>query len=1285
MTGDIQNQADLISLFDQKENNLSFANGLTRTVDDIALGGTLANGTTLSAEEGATINFLTDIDNTDGIFFKASFTSSSPSSVAISTANIGIFIDEDNLFSVESGAGSGGLHVKDAVNQKGLQYVRNYENSFGVRSLIDKNYADNRIGGQTLNETVTAPTGTEDGYALTWNDIAGSYELTPSALALTNGSGTTANGSAVDLGGTLTSDVNIEGGANFTFTFGTGNTNLGTFGSAMFGEGSTIAENVGAALSVGEGVYVAAYGGTAFGRSTYAGGQYSQIGGWYAIGPVDPLVNLKTPRTGPSASASFGFYATDSNQTDNDGVNAAASAILGGYNHNIPSTSPRSVILGGNAIKADDSSPDTVFLPKVRIGRGNNATIPAGLGTDEVIVIDGTTGELKKVTQSGIGGGGGAFTAAVDTTISATSPVILDEATGDEIAYDLSYTVNKATSGKHTGIFVNVTDTASPATLNTLLDLQIGGISKFRVDEDDTNDSGFYFWQNRIGFDGPTGDDWLEMSPGNWFRVKINNGTRFEVRPEWLRYTSNPNEETAATNVVEFNTKELGATTAVEQNMFVINGTVTQSGTATGYTAFQMNVTENATVGTNYLMDLRVGGVSLFNISNTGAATADAFIKTGGLSTEFLKADGSVDTNTYLTGNQTITLTGDVTGSGTTSIATTIATGAVDIAMLSATGTPSSSTYLRGDNTWATVAGGGGITNDGAVNEVVKSDGTNVTGTGVFSSNIGDLVLGSASLAGDRKISVNSDSSTRTTLTLEHKGIVSNPGDVTVLGTSSESRFIVGSSTAGKFARINVNANDTDDSSINIGQTGSGNSRLSLTTTGTGDIHTYYFTTGRYYSLGVDQSDANSYKLTTSPSLSTLSPSGGTTIFKFGSDGLVTFNSNIGGGGTTNFLRADGVWTAPGDVFKDGNPANNQIGVWTGNGTIEGDPAFTFTNAVAPLLTITSSTSSVGFNVTTTSNTATHDAVINLSAGSNSGDSYTRYIITSSAEYSLGLDNTDNRFKLNYGTGGVTRPSDAGPLLSVSSVGEFIFNNSVGDGVIISGPNITGAGATNKDLNIFASGASASDTAGTITIAAGNAVSGIGGDVIIEPGSGGTDGVISLRGSDGTTEMEIRDGGVQLDTKFFITTRLNMDYETAIPVGTTAEMSLVRILTSAGTPTAGFGGFYNYHLNTTAGPTSSTQIGRFGWRWDIVDTRGEMFFANTAGQDMLVMQENRAIGFFGATPVVQPGDTGEATGFTAGAGTAVNDDSTFTGNVGARAYRINDIVKNLKNLGILQS
>lgn len=62
---------------------------------------------------------------------------------------------------------------------------------------------------------------------------------------------------------------------------------------------------------------------------------------------------------------------------------------------------------------------------------------------------------------------------------------------------------------------------------------------------------------------------------------------------------------------------------------------------------------------------------------------------------------------------------------------------------------------------------------------------------------------------------------------------------------------------------------------------------------------------------------------------------------------------------------------------------------------------------------------------------------------------------------------------------------------------------------------------------------------------------------------------------------------------------------------------------------------------------------------------------------------SQKIGFFNATPVVQPATTGTVTGFTAGTGTAVLDDSTFTGNTGATAYTVGDIVRALKTLGFL--
>jgi hypothetical protein len=61
------------------------------------------------------------------------------------------------------------------------------------------------------------------------------------------------------------------------------------------------------------------------------------------------------------------------------------------------------------------------------------------------------------------------------------------------------------------------------------------------------------------------------------------------------------------------------------------------------------------------------------------------------------------------------------------------------------------------------------------------------------------------------------------------------------------------------------------------------------------------------------------------------------------------------------------------------------------------------------------------------------------------------------------------------------------------------------------------------------------------------------------------------------------------------------------------------------------------------------------------------------------------LGFFGVSLVGQQSTTGTVTGFTAGAGTAVNQTSTFTGGTGSKAYTIGDIVLALKNLGLLQS
>jgi hypothetical protein len=64
------------------------------------------------------------------------------------------------------------------------------------------------------------------------------------------------------------------------------------------------------------------------------------------------------------------------------------------------------------------------------------------------------------------------------------------------------------------------------------------------------------------------------------------------------------------------------------------------------------------------------------------------------------------------------------------------------------------------------------------------------------------------------------------------------------------------------------------------------------------------------------------------------------------------------------------------------------------------------------------------------------------------------------------------------------------------------------------------------------------------------------------------------------------------------------------------------------------------------------------------------------------------LGFYGNTPIVRPSSTGEFSGHNGGAGTALTHKDTFIGSaVGvpySTAYTLNDIVKHLKALGILE-
>jgi hypothetical protein len=85
----------------------------------------------------------------------------------------------------------------------------------------------------------------------------------------------------------------------------------------------------------------------------------------------------------------------------------------------------------------------------------------------------------------------------------------------------------------------------------------------------------------------------------------------------------------------------------------------------------------------------------------------------------------------------------------------------------------------------------------------------------------------------------------------------------------------------------------------------------------------------------------------------------------------------------------------------------------------------------------------------------------------------------------------------------------------------------------------------------------------------------------------------------------------------------------------------------------------------------------------ISDTGNRVLATGTGTQ--IGTATNQKLGLFNATPVAQQAGTGETTGASGGSGTIVHTNGTFTGNVGSAAYTISDIVKALKNLGLLAS
>ena len=363
--------------------------------------------------------------------------------------------------------------------------------------------------------------------------------------------------------------------------------------------------------------------------------------------------------------------------------------------------------------------------------------------------------------------------------------------------------------------------------------------------------------------------------------------------------------------------------------------------------------------------------LNIFNLTDAGALTvpgsftAASIVRSGGTSAQFLKADGSVDSSTYITGNQSITLSGDATGSGTTAITVTLANSGVTAGTYRSVTVDAKGRVTGGTN--PTTLSGYGITD-------ALSNSTTSTQSGYF----GDIFLfddstpshylaitNSANLTAARTLSINVNDADRTislsgNLTVSAAATVSGTntgdqtitltGDVTGSGTGSFATTLANSGvTAGTYNNVTVNAKGLVTGGSNVSYltsytetdtlatvTGRGASTTTAVTftggitiggqgTGTGIIGNAGFTSN-YTGISLNGTlSSSAYNFLSSPTEQTLyinRPTGVAIRFReangadqmvIASGGATTFSSSVtassfvrSGGTSSQFLKADG-------------------------------------------------------------------------------------------------------------------------------------------------------------------------------------------------------------------------------------------------------------------------------------------------------------------------------------------------------------------------------------------
>jgi hypothetical protein len=247
--------------------------------------------------------------------------------------------------------------------------------------------------------------------------------------------------------------------------------------------------------------------------------------------------------------------------------------------------------------------------------------------------------------------------------------------------------------------------------------LKIGTGSDLQIYHDGSNSYINESGTGRLILSG--GSDIQLQSPAGELMADLNSNGSVD-----LYYDNSKKFETTSTGVSVTGIVEATGGNSTEWNTAYDNSIVSATVTGSTTKTLTLNQQDGGTVFANWSDETGSNNYVTSASFNTGDGVLT--LNRSGLSAVTVDLDGR-----YLTGNQTITLSGDVTGSGTTSISTNIAANVVGAAELNVSGNGTAGQVLTSDGdgtfSWTTLTTGG-LTGSGTTNYIPKFTGSTSLG-----------------------------------------------------------------------------------------------------------------------------------------------------------------------------------------------------------------------------------------------------------------------------------------------------------------------------------------------------------------------------------------------------------------------------------------------------------------------------------------------------------------------------------------------------------------------------